>query len=258
MISLRRLGVILAHELRLTRRDPLPAMVLVVFPVVTMAFLKPAFRPALIQAGHLHANGSEQVVPGQAALSAFFLVSLVSFGFFAEHYWATWDRLRASQATSVEIVLGKALPRLAIGITQFIVIFAAGVVLFGLHIRGDVIALAPLVVAFSLCLVLLGVAVTALCRTAQQANAFGIIGMVLFGAIGGALVPLNVLPAWARTIAPVTPTYWVMRGFRSVILDAQGLSGVATPIGVLLAMTVLFAVVALRRLRFDETKIGWA
>jgi ABC-2 type transport system permease protein len=82
--------------------------------------------------------------------------------------------------------------------------------------------------------------------------------MVLFGAIGGALVPLNVLPGWARTIAPVTPTYWAMRGFRSVILDAQGLNGVAMPIAVLLAMTLLFAVVALRRLRFDETKIGWA
>ena len=258
MISPRRLGVILAHELRLMSRDPLPAMVLVVFPVVTMAFLKPAFRPALVQAGHPHANGAEQVVPGQAALSAFFLVSLVSFAFFSEHFWATWDRLRASQATSLEIVLGKALPRLAIGITQFIVIFAAGVVLFGLHIRGDVAALAPLVAAFSICLVLLGVAVTALCRTAQQANAFGIVGMVLFGAIGGALVPLNVLPGWARTIAPVTPTYWAMRGFRSVILDAQGLNGVATPIAVLLAMTLLFAVVALRRLRFDETKIGWA
>jgi ABC-2 type transport system permease protein len=257
MISLRRLGIILAHELRLARRDPLPIMVLIVFPVVTMAFLKPAFRPALVQAGHAHANGAEHVVPGQAALSAFFLVSLVSFGFFAEHYWATWDRLRASRASSLEIVLGKALPRLAIGLAQFIVIFTAGVVLFGLDIRGDVVALVPLVVAFSICLVLLGVAVTALCRTAQQANAFGIVGMILFGAIGGALVPFSVLPGWARTIAPVTPTYWVMRGFRSVILDAQGLGAVVTPVAVLLAMTLLFAVVALWRLRFDEAKVGW-
>jgi ABC-2 type transport system permease protein len=257
MISLRRLGIILAHELRLARRDPLPVMVLIVFPIITMAFLKPAFRPALAQSGHPHANGAEQVVPGQATLSAFFVVSLVTFGFFAEHYWATWDRLRASQATSLEIVLGKALPRIAIGVAQFLVIFAAGVLVFDLNIRGDVLALAPLVVAFSICLVLLGVAVTALCRTAQQANAFGIVGMVLFGAIGGALVPFNVLPGWARTIAPATPTYWAMRGFRAVILDAQGLGGVTTPIGVLLAMTLVFAVVALRRLRFDEAKVGW-
>ncbi len=258
MISIRRLGVMLAHELRLARRDPLPIMVLIVFPVITMAFLKPAFRPALVQSGHLHANGAEQVVPGQATLSAFFLVTLVTFAFFSEYSQATWDRLRASQATSLEIVTAKALPRVGIGIAQFVVILGAGVLLFDLHIRGDVIALVPLVAALCICLVLLGVAVTALCHTAQQASAFSIVGMVLFGAIGGALVPINVLPDWARTIAPITPTYWAMRGFRSVILDGQGLGGVMAPSAMLLGMTALFAAVALRRLRFDETKIGWA
>ena len=257
MISLRRLGVILAHELRLARRDPLPLMVLIVFPVISMAFLKPAFRPALVQNGHPHANGAEQVVPGQATLSAFFIVSLISFGFFSEFGWATWDRLRASPASSLEIVVGKALPRIAMGIAQFVVILGAGILIFDLRIRGNAVAFAPLVVAFAICLVLLGVAVTALCHTAQQANAFAIVGMVLFGAIGGALVPLSVLPGWARAIAPVTPTYWAMRGFRSVILDGQGLGAVTAPIGMLLAMALLFAVVALRRLRFDETKVGW-
>jgi len=148
-------------------------------------------------------------------------------------------------------------PRVVIGIAQFALILGAGVVIFGLHIRGDAVALVPLVVAFSLCLVLLGVAVTALCRTAQQANSFSYLGMVLFGAIGGAFVPFSVLPAWARAIAPVTPTYWAMRGLRSVILDGRGLGGVAAPTAMLLAMAALFTVVALRRLRFDETKVGW-
>jgi ABC-2 type transport system permease protein len=257
MISFRRLGVILAHELRLATRDPLPIMVLIVFPIVTMAFLKPAFRPALVQAGHPHANGAEQVVPGQAALSAFFLVSLITFAFFAEFSQATWDRLRASQATSLEVVTGKVLPRVAIGIAQFVVILTAGVVVFDLDIRGDVVALVPLVLGFCICLGFLGVAVTALCRTAQQANAIGIVGMVLFGAIGGALVPYNVLPDWARTIAPVTPTYWAMRGFRSVILDGNGLGAVLTPTAVLLGMAAMFVGVAIVRLRFDETKVGW-
>ena len=111
---------------------------------------------------------------------------------------------------------------------------------------------------FSISLVLLGIAVTAICRTAQQAQAFAIVGMVVFGAIGGALVPFSVLPGWAKTIAPTTPTYWAMRGFRSVVLDGQGLGGVALPVGVLAAMGVLFAVVALFRLRFDDAKVAWA
>ena len=256
-MSLRRLGVILAHEGRLIRRDPFPLMILVVFPIIDMAFLKAAFRPVLVQAGHSHANGAEQVVPGQAAMMAFYVVSLVIFAFFSEFTWGTWDRLRASAASSIEIVLGKAIPRVAMVLVQFVAVFLAGIVIFQLHIRGDASALIPLVVTFSICLVLLGVAVTAVCRTAQQASAFGFAGMVLFGAIGGALVPISVLPHWARTIAPGTPTYWVMRGFRSVILDGRGISAVMAPVAVLGAMTVVFAVVALRRLRFDETKIAW-
>jgi ABC-2 type transport system permease protein len=257
MSSARRVGVIVTHELRIARRDPLSLMVLIVFPVITIAFLKPAFRPVLVQSGYPHANGAEQVVPGQAAMAAFFLVALVTFAFFSEHGWNTWDRLRASQATSLEIVLGKAFPRVATGVVQLVVLLAAGVLVFGLHIRGNALALAPLMIAFCVCLVLLGVCVTALCRTAQQANSFAYLGMVLFGAIGGAFVPFSLLPVWAQTIAPVTPTYWAMRGMRSVILDGRGITGVVLPAAVLLAMGAVFTVVALRRLRFDETKLGW-
>jgi ABC-2 type transport system permease protein len=257
MSSLRRIGVIVAHELRLARRDPTPVMVLVLFPLVTMAFLEPAFRPALVEAGHVGATGAEQVVPGQATMSAFFIVSLVTFAFFAEYGWGTWDRLRVSRATSIEIVVGKTIPRFTMVLAQFVLVFAFGFAVFDLEIRGDSLALVPLVVAFSCCLVMLGVAITAICHSAQQAQAWAIIGMVLFGAIGGALVPFDVLPNWARTIAPVTPTYWAMRGFRSVILAGDGLEAVAAPIAVLLAMTAGAIVLAMLRFRFDQHKAGW-
>ena len=196
-------------------------------------------------------------MPGQAVVGAFFIVSLTTFAFFSEFGWMTWDRLRASPATSLEIVLGKALPRVAMVVAQFVVVLGTGIILFGLHIRGNALALVPLVIVFSISLVLLGVAVTAVCRSLQQANAFAYVGMVLFGAIGGALVPFNVLPRWAQAVAPATPTYWAMRGFRSVILGGAGAAAMAAPIGALAAMSVLFAAIALRRLRFDETKTGW-
>ncbi len=257
MSSLRRMGVGLGHELRLIRRDPLPVMVLIAFPIISMAFLKPAFQPAVAQGGHPGANGAEQVVPGQAVLSAFFIVSLTCFAFFSEYGLATWDRLRASQASSFEIVVGKTIPHVGMCLAQFALTFAIAIPLFDLHVKGPMIAMVPLVVALAVCFVLLGVAVTAVAHTAQQANAFAIVGMVLFGAIGGALVPFSVLPGWAQTIAPVTPTYWAIRGFRSVILDGQGFDGVAVPVGVLAAMTVAFTFIALRFFRFDQHKTGW-
>jgi ABC-2 type transport system permease protein len=232
-------------------------MVLVVFPLVLMAFLKPTFALALAAHGHSGANGAEQVVPGQAVANGFYIVGMTSFAFFAEYGWNTWDRLRASNATSAEIVIGKALPLLAVSATQFLVIFAIGVPLFHLHSRGPLIALAPLIAAFATCLVMLGVMITAVCRTIQQANALAFGGIVLFGALGGALVPLEVLPGWARAVAPATPTYWVMRGFRSVILDGNGLRAIVLPCCVLIGMSVVFAAVALGRFRFTDAKVSF-
>jgi ABC-2 type transport system permease protein len=257
-VSGKRIGAILRQELRVIARDPFPAVVLVVFPVLAMLFLKPAFKYALVADGYRGANGSEQVVPGEAVLNAFFIVSMTSFAFFSEYGWNTWDRLRASAASSSEIIAGKSVPRFAMSLTGFVVVFAVGIPLTGMHSRGPLVAAVPLVAALALCLVMLGVAATALCRTVQQANAFAMVGLVLFGAIGGALVPINALPTWARTVAPVTPTYWAMRGFRSVILDGHGVEGVLLPVVVLLGMAALFGIVAAARFRFEDTKTSWA
>ncbi len=257
-MSPRRTAAIVRHELRLMGRDPLPLLILVVFPLIMMSFLKPAFRLALIANGYRHANGAEQVVPGQAVVNGFYIVGMTSFAFFSEYGWNTWERLRASQASSAEIIAGKAIPRVAASVMQFAVVFAIGGPLLQLHVRGPLVALIPLVLAFAFCLVTLGVLVTALCHTLQQANAVAFGSLVLFGAIGGALVPINVLPAWARMVAPATPTYWVMRGFRSIILSGSGITGVLLPTAVLLAMSATFAAISLARFRLADSKTSYA
>ena len=262
VISPRRLGVILAHELRLAARDPLPVMVLIVFPIITMAFLKPAFRPALVQSGlsareRRRAGGAR---PGGARARSSSCRSS-TFAFFSEFGWMTWDRLRASPATSLEIVLGKATPARRDGDRAVRRHPRRG------RARSSTCTSAatrsrslPLVVVFSICLVLLGVAVTAICRTAQQANAFayrrhGAVRRDRWRARAVQRAPA----LGAGTIAPATPTYWAMRGFRSVDpRRPRASAAMAAPIAVLAAMGVLFAVIALRRLRFDETKVAWA
>ena len=60
-------------------------------------------------------------MPGQAVANGFYIVGMTSFAFFAEYGWSTWDRLRSSQATSVEIIVGKAHPRLGLSVAQFVV-----------------------------------------------------------------------------------------------------------------------------------------
>jgi len=115
-MSRRRTGAILFHQLRLLSRDPLPIMILVVFPLLLIGFLKPMFALALTTHGYPGANGAEQVVPAKPLSTVL-------------HRWDDQLRVfcrtrlehlgppRASDATSLEIIIGKRCPSWRIGIS---------------------------------------------------------------------------------------------------------------------------------------------
>ena len=249
-----RSAALMRHEVRVLRSDSSAFITLTLMPIVMMAFFKPLARLAL-QRTDPGANGSEYTVPAMATMFAFFLVSFVGFSFFSEHRWNTWERLRASQASNREILIGKVVPGVGLCLVQQVVLFGAGYVLLGLRIRGSVLGVVLVCLSLAVCLVAIGVLMAAVLRTEQQMNAFGNLGAMVLAGISGALVPLAILPTWAQTVAPIAPQYWAMRGFRSVILEGQGLSSVLLPVGVLLAFGFVAASLALLRFRFDEPKV---
>jgi ABC-2 type transport system permease protein len=229
-------------------------LTLILMPLVMMAFLKPIARLALTDQ-YRGANGAEFAVPGMTVLFAFFLVSFVGFLFFSEHRQNTWERLRASPARNSEIMLGKVLPAFGLCLFQQTVLFAIGFAAFGLRVRGSMLGLVVIVVAFAICLTAVGLLLAAVLKTEQQLNLIGNLGAMVLAGLSGALVPITVLPQWARTIAPVAPQYWAMRGFRSLILDGDGIDAAVVPVAVLLALAVVFGFAALLRFRFDEPKV---
>lgn len=256
-MSWRHSAAIARLDLHVARRDSGPIVFLVLMPLVIMAFVKPAFRFALLTA-HPGANGAEQAVPGMIVMFGFFAVGMTGFAFFREHGWNTWDRLRASWATPTEIMLGKLAIPLLLTVLQIVVLFTLGHVLYGLHVQGSLLALGVVSVGLVACLLAMALMLVAVFRTIQQVNAAANIGGLVFAGFGGSLTPLSILPHWARTIAPATPGYWAMRGFRKVILDGVGVRGSLPATGVLLAFAAGFAVVAALRFRMAEPKTSWA
>lgn len=258
MVSWRRSAAVVRHDLRVLRADPVFLIVFTLMPLVVMAFVKPGFRGALVANGVSDATGAEQAVPGMAVLFALFLVGNVGFGVFREHGWNTWERLRASFASPAEIMAGKVVvPVLTAGL-QLTVLFGVGGLLYGLRVEGSVPALVLVAAAFALCLVCLGLVLLAVCRSVMQLNAIANLGAMVLGGIGGALTPITALPGWAQAVAPAVPSYWAMRGFRSVIIEPGGLADVVLPVAVLLSTAVALAAVAVWRFRFEETKVGFA
>jgi ABC-2 type transport system permease protein len=253
-----RSWAVVRHEVRIFRRDPVFFAIFTTMPLIVMAFIIPAFRylPSGLHSGGL--SGAQQAVPGMAVMFSLFLVGNVGFSFFREYGWKTWDRVRASCATPAEVMVGKVAVPLLQSAIQLAVLFALGGVLFDLHVKGSKVALAVLAASFSVSLVCLGLALLAICKTILQLNAIANLGAIVLAGIGGAIVPTTTLPGWAKSAAPFTPGYWAMRGFRNVILDGAGFAGVATSIGILMAFSAAFVVIAAWRFHFNDNKTSFA
>lgn len=244
-MSLYRVLAVVHNDLRILRSDPVFLVMMIAMPLVVMAFIEPVFA-------------AEHAVPGMTVMFSLFLVGNLGFAVFREHGWNTWERLRASWAGPTEIMAGKAVTPLLALLVQLTVLFSLGAALFGLTVEGPIVALVAVATAYALCLLALGGLLLAVCRTVMQLNGVTNLGAMLFAGLGGALAPIPDLPTWARAVAPATPSYWAMRGFRDVIEHGEGLAAVALPIGVLLGMATVLAAVTLWRFRFEETKLGWA
>lgn len=254
-MSWRRSWALIRHEMKALTDDPGSLVFLLIMPLLMMGLMKPLFGLSLQAEGFMGANGAEQAVPGMAAMFVTFTGSFAGFTFFREHGWHTWDRLRASQATTPDIMVGKLAPTLIIAVAQMFALFALGVVLFDLVVSGSWLALSMIVVGFSLAMLSFGMAITSLSRTSVQLNTYVNLAGIVFAGMGGALVPITVLPDWVQTAGRLTPTYWAMDGFLDVILDGAGISRVTIPTLILLVFTAVFTVVTAIRFRFEESKV---
>jgi ABC-2 type transport system permease protein len=245
------------NELRLLRHDPVPAAILVGMPLVLMVLLQESLGAVLALDGNRGAPGSAQAVPGLACVFAFFVVAIVGFAIFREHGWATWPRLRAAGLSSRAILLGKLAVPAALLAGQHVLLFAFGVAFLDLSVAGSWAAIALVALAFSLLVLLAGLAAAATLATVQQLNAVTNLAAMIVGGLGGGFVPTSTLPDWIEPLAPVSPVYWAMEGYRDAIFDGAGVGGVLGPVAVLLAFAAAFGGVALWRLRIDVAKRGW-
>lgn len=241
---------------RLQLRDPGSSVIMTLLPLILVPLLNPSAKAQLILSGYPNASGAEQTVPGLAILCAFLSVEQVTTLFFREHAWGTWDRLRASAASTADIVTGKVVVRFLIQLAQTAIVFAVGALIFGYRPNGSVLAIGIVVIVFTAMLVAFGVMLVALFRTMDQADTVGmLVGMLLAG-LGGALAPVASFPGWVQSLAHVSPAFWVLDALRRLTLDSAHLTDVMPAIIGTLAFTAGFALIAAVSFRSNAMKVG--
>lgn len=260
-MSLRwsRVSAIGRNDLRLLATDISFIVVMTIAPLFFMAFSRESFGLALqLHHPEQDISGAAFVVPGATVLFSGFMVGNIGFWTFREHGWGTWERLRSADVSTGELLLGKTVVPILTLAAQLVVLLGGGVLLFGLELEGTWSAFLLVAAGLAVMEVCLGFMLLALCRSVMQLNAITNAGTLVLGGLGGAMAPIELMPGWAQAIAPLTPAYWAMRGFRTVTMDGGTVTDVLPSIGVLLLFALVFALVALSRFELESSKVSWA
>jgi ABC-2 type transport system permease protein len=138
------------------------------------------------------------------------------------------------------ILLGESLGRFFVAMLQGVFIVLLSSLAFGVS-WGDPVAASAIVILFALVGTGAAMVIGVFAKNADQAGSLGVfLGMTL-GALGGAMVPLEVFGEPMKTLAMLTPHAWAIQGLREVALRGSDITGITTELGVL----ALFAVVLL-------------
>ncbi len=158
-------------------------------------------------------------VPGLIAIIAL-LVGLVvtALSVARERELGTFDQLMVSPLRTHEILLGKLLPPLAIGLFHVSLYALAACFVFGVPLRGSLLSLYVSAILYLAAVVGVGLFISSLCATQQQA----ILGGFLFAApatlLSGFATPIENMPRWLQILTLINPARYFVTVVRGVFL----------------------------------------
>lgn len=239
-----RSAVLIRHNVAMLAAEPGPVLSRILMPLVLITAMRPLYQAAMGK------DGIGLAVTGMLILFSMLGLSMIGSGILVERMWHTLDRLRVSSARPHQILIGKAIPYGVILLLQQAAIVGYGVVVLGLSVRRwDLFAVAG--VAWAATLLCAGAVVATIARSFSGLAAITDIGGLFFAVLGGAMVPLALMPTWLANLAPISPGYWALGAMRGAMTGDP----VATlrDAGVLAVVAVAFGAVAAWRI----TR-GWA
>lgn len=162
----------------------------------------------------------------------------------------TMEQLRVSPIRPEELILGKTLPYVAIGLISMALILILAYVLFGVQVRGSFPLLGGTTLLFLFAALGLGVFISSVTRSQQVAFQAAILTSLLPSVIlSGLIFPIHNMPAPIQAITfLVIPRYFVA-ALREIILKGAGLDVVWPHLLGLLVLGLAFNLLAARTTR---------
>jgi ABC-2 type transport system permease protein len=165
------------------------------------------------------------MVPGLSAfLLAITAVMLTALAIAGEWERGSMEQLFASPVGRLEIVLGKLLPYLVLGLVELLLVVAFGALVFDVPIRGSL----PLIMLFGLVFLAgmlgQGLFISVVAKNQLVATQAGALSAMLPSIIlSGMIFPIENMPLALQTVSRLIPARYLVHGLRGILLKGNGL-----------------------------------
>ncbi|MBC7369039.1 MAG: ABC transporter permease [Undibacterium sp.] len=211
------------------------------------------FETEQVVGANVKSPAATAIVGGWAIQFLLFALSASAVSLFRERDAGIFQRLLASPVTRAQILLGKFVYGVSIGLIQLLVLFFAGRILFGIEVEKH-LGLLILVCAFAAAACTsFGMLLAAIAPNAEAANGMATFLIMMMSALGGAWFPISLMPQFIQQFSKLTLVYWSMEGFSNVLWAGMSFVQLLPVLGILGGITAV--VMSLAIWRFNRGKI---
>ncbi|OFZ55627.1 MAG: multidrug ABC transporter permease [Bdellovibrionales bacterium RIFOXYC1_FULL_54_43] len=166
-----------------------------------------------------------------------------------EKEMGTFEMLISAPVSPAEVIYGKTIPYVILGMSNFPLILGVAVFVFGVPMRGSLLVLVLAAFAFVCTAVALGTLISTFCKNQQQATLAAFLFLFPMIMFGGLFFPIENMPVSIRWVAYLDPLYHYIGLLRNIMLKGGGHAYVGTHILALGLMALVSVVWSFRRFR---------
>jgi ABC-2 type transport system permease protein len=140
-----------------------------------------------------------------------------------EREQGTFDQLLVTPFRSFEIMAGKALPSMMVGVIQATGVLLVAQLWFRIPFAGSLITLYSGLLMFLLAAIGIGLLLSAVAATMQQAMLFSLLFILPFSLLSGLTTPVSNMPSVLQYLTAINPLRYAIDIARRVYLEGAGL-----------------------------------
>jgi len=186
------------------------------------------------------------IVPGlMGVILTMTMVMMTGLAMTRERERGTMENLLATPAQPLEVMTGKIVPYIFIGLVQITIILLAAVYLFGVPFVGSIAVLYTVALLFIAAQLTIGITISSLAQNQLQAMQLTFFYFLPTMLLSGFMFPFQGMPGWAQVVGGVLPSTYFMRLVRGILLKGNDWADLWPNIWPVMLFTVVVMSIAL-------------